>query len=636
MKKAKKKIPEEIQNNNEKGSVNTALLNVISPSSLSHDMNSVTVSDNFGAVKNVIKLPVETDYGWLSKLSSLEGCSTVVNYRPTDSAGLVKMYDDKIKLLKSQVDETHDESKKQSLQRQIKDMRESIRKIDEEKEEIGYVSILLYPHALTKDKMEQNSKKADVEVGKLQGATRVLTHRQLDAIRQIAPWGIPELGQEKIIRPGERNMPISTLLGGFFNAAAGINDEGGYYLGKIDEKYVCRLNMWKRGNDRTNSNWLVTGLPGVGKSTAVKDVFLKDWAFGSKIIVIDPEREYIDLCKNLRGDVIDCGGGKNGKINILQVRKAPRIEDEEDEQDFYKDEGYGLNDLALHLQTVKVFFNLYFKSITDEQMACLEKALIKLYNRFGITWDTDIEETDAEGNLIWTNDKFPIMSDLYEDVVKYSEENAEDTDISDYERKIYQELKVKLYSAAEGADSFVFNGHTNIKTTSRFVVLDNSRLVDGAENIQRAQYYNILSWTWQQVSQNRSERILLGVDEAYLMVDPDVPQAIVFLRNMSKRMRKYTGGLMVITHSVVDLLDPAVKRFGQAIIDNACYKLIMGTEGKNLEETKKLFRLTDKEEIMLAAQKRGQALFYAGAMRMRLQIDVHRKYLKMFGSAGGN
>lgn len=629
----KKKIPVELENTAEKENVNTALLNVISPSSLSHDMNSVTVSDNFGSVKSVVKLPLETEYGWLSRLSSLEGCSMMVNYRPTDSAGLVKMYDEKIKLLKSQEDETYDESKKQSLQRQIEDMRESIRKIAEEKEEIGYVSILLYPHALTKEKMQQNSKKADIEVGKLQGTTRVLTHRQLEAIRQIAPWGIPELGQDKVIRPGERNMPISTLLGGFFNAAAGINDEGGYYLGKIDEKYVCRLNMWKRGNDRTNSNWLVTGLPGVGKSTAVKDVFLKEWAFGSKIIVIDPEREYIDLCRNLSGDVIDCGGGKNGKINILQVRKAPRIEDEEDSDDFYRDEGYGLNDLALHLQTVKVFFNLYFKKITDEQMACLEKALIKLYNRFGITWQTDIDEVDAEGEKVWTNEKFPLLSDLYDDIVSYAEE--ENKDINAFEQKIHQELKVKLYSAAKGADSFIFNGHTNIKTKSRFVVLDNSRLVDGAENIQRAQYYNILSWTWQQVSKDRSEKILLGVDEAYLMVDPDVPQSIVFLRNMSKRMRKYMGGLMVITHSVVDLLDPAVKRFGQAIIDNACYKLIMGTEGKNLEETRKLFRLTDKEEIMLAAQKRGQALFYAGAMRMKLQIDVHRKYLKMFGSAGG-
>lgn len=47
-----------------------------------------------------------------------------------------------------------------------------------------------------------------------------------------------------------------------------------------------------------------------------------------------------------------------------------------------------------------------------------------------------------------------------------------------------------------------------------------------------------------------------------------------YLRNYSKRLRKYEGALWFITHSVVDLLDPAVKRYGQAIIDNACYKFV--------------------------------------------------------------
>ena len=58
---------------------------------------------------------------------------------------------------------------------------------------------------------------------------------------------------------------------------------------------------------------------------------------------------------------------------------------------------------------------------------------------------------------------------------------------------------------------------------------------------------------------------------------------------------------MFITHSVVDILDPAVKRYGQAIIDNACYKLIMGTDGKNLKETQDLFKLSDREVTVLAS-----------------------------------
>jgi hypothetical protein len=34
---------------------------------------------------------------------------------------------------------------------------------------------------------------------------------------------------------------------------------------------------------------------------------------------------------------------------------------------------------------------------------------------------------------------------------------------------------------------------------------------------------------------NRDERVLLICDETYLMIDPNVPQSLVFLRNVEKR-----------------------------------------------------------------------------------------------------
>lgn len=608
--------------------VNTALLNVISPSSVKHEMNNVSLSDNYGCVKTILKMPFETDYGWLSRLSNLEGCSTVINYRPTSSAALVETYNKKINQLKAEIIDEKEESRRQAKERQIEDMKKSIRKINEEHEEVGYVSILMHPHGVTQDLLERRSKNVDSAVGKFGGKTRILTHRQLQGLTMVSPWGIPEENQD-VIKIGERNMPISTLIGGFFNAASGLHDEGGYYLGKIDDKYICIINPWLRGGDRTNGNWLITGLPGVGKSATVKTIILKEYAFGTKIIIIDPEQEYKDICKNHGGDIVDCGGGKNGIINPLEVRKPPNL-DADDE--FYKDEGKGMNDLALHLQTVKVFFKLYKSDLSDVEIECLEAALIEVYRQFGITWETDIEEVDEKGQRIWTSEKFPIMKNLHDEIVKRA---SGCEGVSDTERKIYENLAIKLRSIATGADSFLFNGYTNIKTNSQFIVLDNSKLIDGDKNVQRAQYYNMLTWTWQQASVDRTEKVIIGTDETYLMIDPEVPQSMVYLRNMSKRLRKYMGALMVITHSVNDLLDPAVKRFGQAIIDNACYKFLMGTEGKNLEETKKLFRLTDKEETILAAQKRGQGLLFAGSVRMKLQIDIDKKLLAMMGSAGG-
>lgn len=65
------------------------------------------------------------------------------------------------------------------------------------------------------------------------------------------------------------------------------------------------------------------------------------------------------------------------------------------------------------------------------------------------------------------------------------------------------------------------------------------------------------------------------VDEAWLLVDPQTPQALAFLRDTSKRIRKYMGGLVVITQNVIDFLAPEVQRHGQALLDNPTYKLLL-------------------------------------------------------------
>ena len=92
---------------------------------------------------------------------------------------------------------------------------------------------------------------------------------------------------------------------------------------------------------------------------------------------------------------------------------------------------------------------------------------------------------------------------------------------------------------------------------------------------------------------------------------------------------------MYITHSVEDVLDDSVRRFGQALIDNACYKLIFGTDGKNLEETASLLKLSEQEETILASKNRGQAIFFAGSIRLDLRIDVPDEFIAIFGTAGG-
>jgi len=492
-----------------------------------------------------------------------------------------------------------------------------IKRINDDGETVGYVNIIFLIQATSEKKLEERVKKVNSIISSIDGSTRNLTFYQRKAYQSVSPYGIPVEELENI---GSRNMPLSTLIGGFPNASSGINDGKGYKLGSSENGKPIIIDTWKRGGDRTNCNWFISGIPGIGKSATVKLIQFFEYALGSKIIILDPDKEYVDTVKNLGGKVINCGGGKGGKINPLQVRPAPKLDEEDDdEDDFYKDEGKGVSDLALHFQTLRTFFKLYKSSISELEMAKLEEILEETYKRFGIEWETDIKKLKPT--------QFPIFSDLYEDILKHYESNKDD--------KILQNLVAYLRSISIGADSFIFNGHTNIEFDTDIIDLDISNLLEGEENILRAQFHNINSWVWQQVSRDRDEMVLYFIDEGYLIVDPDNPQAIKFVKNFSKRIRKYNGGLIFITHAVVDVLDPAVKRYGQAIVDNACFKFIMGTDGKNLMETKELFNLTEAETTLLGSKQRGKGLLFAGSSRISARIEISEKFLKLMGTAGG-
>ena len=197
------------------------------------------------------------------------------------------------------------------------------------------------------------------------------------------------------------------------------------------------------------------------------------------------EREYIDLAgdPDVEGGVIDCAGGTTGRINPLQIRSSPKPEvGEEWEGDFYE-KSEELSEMALHIQSLRAFFKLYLgEALTAGKRALLETLLIELYHKFDITWDTNVSQIP--------NDRFPIMSDLY-DLGK--EKLKQDTGISDRKKALLEELLEDLQSCAYGADRFIWNGPTTLEARTHFTVLDTSNLLDADENVQNAQFFNMVA-----------------------------------------------------------------------------------------------------------------------------------------------
>lgn len=588
--------------------VNQNILNVITPTGLEFKKASFMLGENYAKAFTLVKYPSNPEYGWLSKLTAIEGTVISMEYTPCDNGILTERCNAQVKILEGDLRETRlEESVRQVKSKAVEDIRDMLTRITINNEVVGFLNVILIIQASDEKRLDERVKKASAIVSTLGGSLRALTFYQKEAYQAAAPYGIPEECLKDI---GDRNMPISTFFGGFPNAASGINDGIGFIIGRTENGKPVIINTRQRNDDRTNSNWFISGLPGVGKSSAVKLIAFMEFALGAKLIFLDPEREYQELTRNLGGKVIKCGGGHGGKINPLQVRPRPKDEGEENN---------GISPLALHFQTLRTFHRAYKPEITDEKMDALEEILEKTYSRFGITWDTDTSSLRAE--------QYPIYSDLYEDLQKELKKNPEN--------QLMKALCSDFRNIAVGADSFIFNGYTDIEFNTEVIDLDISDLMEGDPNILRAQFHNINSWVWEISTRAQDEMVFYIVDEGYLIVDPKNPEAFIFIKNYSKRIRKYGGGLMFITHAVADCLESEVKRHGQALLDTACYKLLMGTDGKNFHETRDLFGLTDAEETLLLSRQRGRGLLFAGSKRIAVNIEIPEKLLRLMGKAGG-
>ena len=601
-----------------KVNINPNIINIITPMGLELKRNSVIIGENTGRIYGIVKYPQKVDYGWLSKITNIPGTVVGVTFIPIDNGEFIAGLSRSIIQHRGNAESAKDPLAQQRAEKAAIDGEKIMLQIDQMGETVGTMIITVMATAREESNFNKICRKAESVIATNKCKTRIMANLQEQAFKSLSPYHTVDEAVEEVLK---RIIPMSTFVGGFPFSSSGYNDGTGYYFGRDNGGGLVVLDPWKRGNDRTNTNFTIMGVAGVGKSTVVKHIALAEYMKGTKIIFIDPEREYRELTENLGGDWINAGGGSNGKINPLQIRPTPV--DEEDS--FYKDDENGMGDMAIYIKNLEIFLSLYLPSLTDKHKALLKAAIIELYNKFNITWDTDINEL--------SNEDFPIFSDLHELILQKFKDEEKKGNIQ--KANEYEELALLLQDIALGSDAFLWNGHSTIQTNSRCICLDTHDLQNTGDNIKRTQYFNLLTWCWQQMSCDRTEPVLLICDEAYLMIDPNVPQSLVFLRNVEKRSRKYEAGVAIISHSVVDFLDPRIKMYGQALLDIPCFKILMGCDGQNLQETKTLYNLTDAEEQLLAQKKRGNALVMIGSKRLHVNFEIPDYKFKYMGTAGG-
>ncbi|MBP3923197.1 MAG: DUF87 domain-containing protein [Ruminiclostridium sp.] len=597
---------------------NNALRSAIAPLGLDFSpISRFYMGDYICRIYSVIQYPTAQDYGWVSRINNIAGTIVSFSAEPLDNNLLVPQLSKIVNSALFEAEHNKDAIVRQRKQKLAEDASKVMQQIDQNNEAISHLCCNIMVMGNDEQDFYDKCNRVESVFAGIGCKIRAMSRIQKEAWKQMSPSYPP---QELMTNIGNRPMPVSTFFGGFPFENSGFNDGKGYYLGVDNDGTPIIFDLWRKGFSRTNANITIIGGSGTGKTTLTQFIIVSELIRGTKVIIIDPETEYKALYEIFKPDGIskwiDACGGENGIINPLQIRPKP-LSDEEEEENSVK----GISELALHLKTLEIFFELYLPELSQIQKALLNKALIDMYNKFNIDWNTKIEYLN--------NEDFPVMTDLY-NTLKESRLTADKGVIDDYDKLI-----VLLQNVAEGADKFLWNGKTTIKNDAQLIVFDTQNMRIMSDNMKQTQYFNLLSWCWQQMAMDRDEKVMIVCDEAWLLINPKVPQSMEYLRDTEKRARKYNGSLVVSTQNVLDFLGDTVKMYGQPVLDLPSTKFIFGCTGGDLAAVKELYSLTEAQQELVAAKNRGECLMQAGTRSLKLKVQIPEKRLAQLGDGRG-
>lgn len=596
--------------------INRSFKERIAPTGLKINEKDLVLGDAYVSIVTLVSYPSMVAVGWLGAVANINHTRMVMTISPTNTQEISSTLKKSMSELKSKMININDYNDQILFNNQMQDFVELVNRIDREHEKFSLLTVNFLCYGETKEEMEKTKKelKSTLSAYGLGGAD--LMFEQERSLKMCLPTMYSDLEKQYGLP-----IPMMTTASSFPFIFQNLQDDGdAIMLGNDALGGLLFFDLWKRTNKRNNSNAVIVGKSGSGKSTLIKKLVRGVWCRGSKVIIIDPEREYRDLCENIGGCWIDCGTGISGIINPLEVRKG--ADDNEDDKSIN-------NDLSRHFQTFRTFIKYYLQDLSAYELTKIEEILIEVYKDKGIDFNTDLSKFKSED--------YPIMQDLYNKTKETLDKAKHDKEARNVIESL-EKISSMLKRATIGADARIFNGTSSIHVDedTDFIVLDIHSLVDSDDVILKSQFFNILSWCWNEISKNRDEQVILVCDEEHLLIDPNNPDGADFLKKCNKRARKYNCGVWNISQNFIDFSAVGLERYGQVIIDNSAYLLIMAQGQKEIEAVKYMMNLSESEIQFLTTASRGQGLFVISQdTRLPIQIHLRQEEKELFGTAGG-
>ncbi|WP_027333080.1 Mbov_0397 family ICE element conjugal transfer ATPase [Mycoplasmopsis gallinarum] len=587
------------------------------------------IDNDYYALNSIAKLPYELDEGWLRAFFNMQG-TIIWNSYPLSNE-LINKYLDKsfVNSLDRQA-ATNSYSQKTIGSVNEEAISNLIYQINKDNQKAFNTNIYVINKANDYKELLNIKRYNRNLASKYKIKLNDLRYRQLIAMMEAMNCPFEQMKKEAY------QMTSLNLGIGYPFIYENYNDDSALLLGKnsADGMPVIFKLFNLAYTNRTNFNMFILGTSGKGKTTFTKKLLVNQLLTNNKVIVIDPQAEYIDLAQKLNGQIIDLGIGYQTNINPLQVRYSVKGD---------------VNHITVLINNHLAWLETYFKmllNLNDREWILLQQIIKELYESFGIYRLNKLDDIE--------NDKWPLISDLIEFIKKY--------DVSQYsngdeKQSFLNEIKevLSFLFTNNGKYEELFNRPTNINLKNDFVVFNTQNLVNGADDLaSKLASMCLLNFVNEIVFNNylenekrlneyrqKTNKSLLSndeimenvkfaaviVDEAHLYIDPDNPAILKYMIANTKTYRKFYAGMIFTTQNPGDFtVNHKVSSDAERIIENSQYAVFFGLKSGDLDKIQNLFRnnnqLLRSEIRFLNDAKKGKCLFALNS-NQRIKLNLH-------------
>lgn len=542
---------------------------LISYSGLSEEATHLQIGDKFVRTLFISGYPYVASVGWLNML---------INFNHNiDISYHIEQVDPLLALPKLNRKITELESTKRTMLKagkvigsEITDPLESAMelkdKIQRGQEKLYQISIYIAINANSLAELNKVSTILETVMSTRLFYIKTAAFQQLEGLQSVLPRGENQLGQR-------RNLDSSSAALTFPFVSSELVQEPGilYGINKSNNSLVIvdRFSL-------NNANSIIFAQSGSGKSYTAKVEILRQLMQGTKVIVIDPEREYKQLAASVKGTYIKLSAVSREKINPF---------------DFSLRSSTGKNTLSEHIQDLTEIISLMAGSLVAEERAIVDKALIQTYKKLGFT---------TRKRKVIKKQKFPLLKNFYKELKSMRQ----------------KDLCHRLDRFVSGSLSSVFNEHTNVKLNNRLVVFD---IKDLDESLRQIMMLVVANFVHSQVKLNPQKRILV-IDEGWVLLQHE--ESARFVSTLVRRARKHYLGVTIISQQANDFLS---QEYGRAIASQSSLRILMRQDTTTIKKVAQEFNLSGYEKRFLLTCDRGEALIIADQNNVALKIVASAK-----------